>query len=303
MSPTIHAVIGPTASGKESVALEIARQADVEILVLDSMKVYRGMDLGTAKASPSDRAHVPHHLLDVVDPAESFSTREWLSRAESAISDVRGRDRTPLFVGGTALYLKSLLFGLFEGPEAHPEIRARLRRLPSDELHRHLAEVDPATAATVHPNDVRRVVRALEVHEVTGVPASELRREWESARPRYDTRLVGIRRDRQDLYDRITSRVDLMVRTGLVEEVRGLLERPGGLGPVARQALGYKEIADHLEGGSTLEEAVVLLKRRTKNFARRQLTWFKHFEIGWVDAGAEEEPSPIATRVRAALGL
>ncbi|MHC4472598.1 MAG: tRNA (adenosine(37)-N6)-dimethylallyltransferase MiaA [Planctomycetota bacterium] len=297
-------MIGPTASGKESVALEIARCCDVEILSLDSMKVYRGMDVGTAKATPEARTGVPHHLLDLADPTESFSTKRWLTAAESAMAEVSERGKVPLFVGGTALYLKALLSGLFEGPDAQPEIRARLKAVPRGELHRRLAEVDPRTAAKVHVNDVRRVVRALEVFEVTGVPASELRREWESDRPLRPSRLAGIQRSREDLYERIRRRVSRMLDAGLVEEVRALLERPGGLGPVARQALGYKEVADFLESAlDSLEEAVELLVRRTKTFARRQLTWFKHFEVAWVDAGPGEESASIAERTRAALGL
>jgi len=293
----LHALVAPTASGKESTALAVAALAPVEILSLDSMKVYRGMSVGTAKASAEARARVPHHLVDIADPREWFCTRDWLDAAEAAENDVRGRGRRPFLSGGAALYLKAVLYGLFEGPAANPAIRRRLRERSGEELHRNLCEVDPKTAAKVHPNDIRRLVRALEVHEVTGRPVSELRREWEREPPARDLRIVGLRRDRADLYERIHVRVDRMIDAGLESEVRGLLERDA-LGDIARQALGYKEIADLIEGTiDSLEEAVELIKRRTRSFARRQLTWFKHFEIDWVDVGPGDTAEEIAPEV------
>jgi len=298
------ALLGPTASGKESTSLLLAARHDLEILSLDSMKLYRGMDVGTAKPDAARRDRVPHHLVDLADPVEPFSTRDWLTAAERALRDVRSRGRTPLLSGGTALYLKALLHGLFEGPSADPEIRARLRAEPQEALHRRLSEVDPATAEKGHPNDVRRLVRALEVFEITGRPVSELRREWRADAPVRPARLAGIRRDRGDLYSRIDRRVDRMIDDGLVDEVRGLLARPGGLGPVAGQALGYKEIADHLLGRvGTLNEAVELVKSRTRTFARRQLTWFKHFDVAWIDVAPDEPPESVADRAAPLLGL
>jgi tRNA dimethylallyltransferase len=297
----IRALIGPTASGKESTALAVASASPAEILSLDSMKVYRGMSVGTAKPDAEARSRVPHHLVDIADPREAFSTRNWLAAAEEALADIEARGPAPLFSGGTALYLKALLFGLFEGPSADPGIRARLEAETGENLHRRLDEVDPATAAKVHENDRRRLIRALEVYEITGRPISELRREWEVDSPPRPALLAGIRRDREDLYHRIDLRVDRMVEAGLVEEVRGLLEEER-LGPVARQALGYKEIADHLEGTvETLSEALVLLKRRTRLFARRQITWFKHFEVHWVDVRPGDDPDSVAESVRKIL--
>lgn len=300
----LRALIGPTASGKEGAAVALARSRPVEILSLDSMKLYRGMAVATAKATPKARAEVPHHLLDLADPDDRFSTRRWLEAALAAVEDVERRRRIPLFVGGTALYLQSLLYGLFEGPEARPDIRDRLRALPGEELHRRLAEIDPKAAAKIHPNDLRRLVRALEIHEVTGRAPSELRREWEREQPARAARLVGIRRDRADLYDRIDRRVDRMVEAGLVDEVRALLALPAGLGPFARQALGVKEIADWLEGATeSLQEAIRILKSRTRTFARRQLTWFKRFDAEWIDVAPDEPAEAIAARAASALGL
>ncbi len=291
----VLAIVGPTASGKEAVALEAARRLGAEILALDSMKVFRGLDIGTAKPSPRARERVPHHLLDLVDPGEAFSTRRWLTAAHRAEEEVRARGRLPLFVGGTALYLKALLFGLFPGPAADAGIRRRLKALPPSLLHRRLAEVDPEAAARIHENDLRRLVRALEVHEITGRPISALRREWDRAEPLRPAILAGLRRSREDLYRRIERRVDRMMAEGLLEEVRALLRRPGGLGPVASQALGYKELADHLEGRiPDLARAVEILKRRTRRFARRQLTWFKHFPIHWIEVAPEDPPERTA---------
>lgn len=299
----IRALVGPTASGKESVAVAVARISPVEILSLDSMKVYRGMDVGTSKASPARRAEVPHHLVDLADPAEEFSTRRWLEAAAAAEAQVLARVRIPLYVGGTALYLKSLLHGLFTGPSADPEIRRRLSAEPPGKLHERLFAADPPTAARIHPNDQRRLVRALEILEATGRPPSELRREWER-RPVREARIAGIRRERADLYARIDARVDRMIAEGLVEEVRTLLARPAGIGKVARQSLGVKEIADHLEGRiPEIAEAVDLLKRRTRLFARRQATWWKHFDVRWIDAAPDDRPEELAGKVVAALEL
>lgn len=297
----LFALVGPTASGKESVALALGARYDAEILSLDSMKVYRGMDIGTAKAGAEKRRLAPHHLLDLVEPTERFSTKRWLEAASAAVLDTCSRGRAPLFSGGTALYLKALLYGLFDGPDAHPELRARLAAEPPEELHRRLEAVDPATAAKVHVNDIRRVIRALEVFELTGRPASELREQWAASEPRRRIRIAGIARSRQDLYRRIDLRIDRMLADGLVQEVRGLLET--GLGPVASQALGYKEIADFLEGRlPSLDEAVVVLKRRTRAFARRQTTWFKHFPIEWVPVAPDDPVERVAEEVAPLFG-
>jgi tRNA dimethylallyltransferase len=261
------------------------------------MKVYRGMDIGTAKASPAARARVPHHLVDIADPRESFSTGQWLAAALAAIDDVRARNRVPLLSGGTALYLKACLFGLFEGPPADPELRRKLKAHPGHELHARLTAVDPDTAEKVHPNDIRRLVRALEVFEITGRPISEHRREWERDTPLRPIRIVGLRRDREDLYARINRRVDRMIEAGLEAEVR-LLLAADALGPIARQALGYREMADWIEGSTeSLEEAVDLLKRRTRHFARHQITWFKRFDVDWVDVAPKDTAEDVANVV------
>lgn len=273
---------GPTASGKSAVGLLLAERLDAEILSLDSMAVYRGMDVGTAKPSETDRARVPHHLIDLVDPADNFSVADYLEAAEAACRDIAARGKTPLFVGGTGLYLRSLLRGVFEGPSADPEVRTRLEaeaeRVGPEALHRRLRAVDPATAARLHPNDVRRVVRALEVAELTGRPLSKQHEQPMLPKDDRPQQIVWLSGPRDWLNARIDRRVDAMMAGGLLDEARRLLARPGGLGKTARQALGYRELIHHLDGGTSLTDAVDLIKLRTRQFAKRQRTWFRNLE-------------------------
>lgn len=267
------------------------------------MAVYRGMDIGTAKPSLEDRARVPHHLIDLVEAGENFSVADYLAAAERACRDIASRGRTPLFVGGTGLYLRSLLRGVFEGPAAGPEIRQQLEQEVAvrggDALHARLATVDPVTAARLHPNDVRRVIRALEVAELTGRPLSELQKHPplpKSARP---ANVYWLNPPRDWLYRRIECRVDEMMNDGLLDETQLLLIRPGGLGKTARQALGYREMIDHLEGRLSLADAVELIKLRTRQFAKRQHTWFRNLEeCTPVEISGAETPDEIADLIR-----
>lgn len=280
---------GPTGSGKSAVALELAERLGGEIVAMDSMTLYRGMDVGTAKPSPADRGRVPHHLLDLLDPSESANVAWWLDRAAVACADICSRGKRPLLVGGTPLYLKAVLCGLADAPPADAAVRSELeaeaRRLGPQALHARLAGVDPPTAARLHPNDVRRVVRALEVFTLTGRPFSSFHDTWDT--PNF----AGLRRTvqnavrisclyldwpRDSLYRRIDARVDDMLANGWVDEVRGLLGRPAAPGREARQAIGYSEISAHLTGaGPGWAETVAAVKARTRRFAKRQLTWFR----------------------------
>ena len=301
-------LVGPTASGKSAVGLVLAERVGAEILSLDSMAVYRGMDIGTAKPSADDRARVPHHLLDLVDPCEAFSTGRYVAAAEAAIADVAGRGRLPLFVGGTALYLKALTEGFFNGPAADWELRDRLKAEAAERgvpaLHARLQAVDPRAAARIHPNDLRRIVRALEVHETTGQPISEQQTQFGSPSPRYGCLLAGIRRDRRELYERINRRVDAMFEAGLMEEVAALLREPRGISHAASQFVGYREAIACLRGELTLEEATELVKTRTRQFAKRQLTWSRRFpQIRWVDAQPDSSTEALAEHAAAALGF
>jgi tRNA dimethylallyltransferase len=271
------------------------------------MKAYRGMDVGTSKVSPEDRARVPHHLVDVADPAESLSVRTFVDRAGAAAAEIAARGRAVLVCGGTPLYLKALLFGLFEGPSADLGLRARLeeeaRAGGAAALHDRLRNLDPAAAARIHPTDLRRLVRALEVRELTGRPLSDQQAEWRALRPRHPHRLLALRRPRAEIHARIAARVAAMVREGLVEEVRRLRAAPGGLGRTAGQAIGYREIGEYLDG--LLPDLATALERtrtRTNRLARAQETWLRSFPgMEFLDVPADEAPE--STAVRAAERL
>jgi tRNA dimethylallyltransferase len=273
---------GPTGSGKSGLALDLAERLDAEIVCADSMTLYRGMDIGTAKPSPADRARVPHHLLDVLEPWEPASVAWWLARAAECVADIAARGKQALIVGGTALYLDAVVYGLFDGPAADEAIRRRLgeeaERDGVQALHARLAAVDPAAAARIHANNVRRVIRALEVFELTGRPISEWQTQKQSERPpAFADRCLALDLPRATLYERIDARVVAMFDAGLVEEVRTLVASPRGLGPQAGQGLGYKELLPHLAGEITREQAVAEVQTRSRNFAKRQMTWLRHF--------------------------
>lgn len=295
---------GPTASGKSAVGLELAKRLDAEILSLDSMAIYRGMDVGTAKPSADDRRIVPHHLIDLVDPNEHFSVTDYLKVADEVCRDILSRRRVPLFVGGTGLYLRSLLRGVFEGPGASSAIRERLEReaetLGSEALHDRLRSLDPPRAAKVHPNDLRRIVRALEVIEVGGRPMSELQLHPPlpvAQRPRH---VYWLSPPREWLYRRIEQRVDRMFADGLVEETRTLRDRFGALSSTALQAIGYREVVEHLEGQHSFDETIELIKRHTRQFAKRQHTWFRNLEeCHAVEMTGKESPAELAQRIAA----
>jgi tRNA dimethylallyltransferase len=277
-SKILHALTGPTAAGKTAVGLELARRMNAEIVSLDSMAVYRGMDIGTAKPNAEERRHVPHHLLDIVDPSEEFSVAQYLHAALAAAEDIESRGRLALFVGGTPLYLKALLRGLFEGPPADWPLRRRLAQIASSgsqALHDRLREVDPTAAARLHPRDTRRLIRALEVHETTGRPISDWQREFNAPRPADTCRVFALDWPSDALRLRIDARVDAMFAAGLVDEVRGLTVDGHTLGRSASQAVGYREVLEHLSGARDLASTIALVKTRTHQFAKRQRTWFR----------------------------
>jgi tRNA dimethylallyltransferase len=276
---------GPTGSGKTALGLEIAERIGAEIISMDSMAVYRGMDIGTAKPTPAERQRVRHHLLDVLEPWQSANVAWWLEQAAAAVRDIEACGRRVLFVGGTPLYLKALLFGLFQGPSGDAGLRQRLtaeaERLGSAALHERLAQVDSAAASRIHPQDARRLIRALEVWELTGRPISAWQQQWPAPgeRPAVDPhppQCVWLDLPREELYERINRRVEAMFAAGLVEEVRQLLALPQPPSREASQALGYKEVFALLEGKATLAETIELVKIRSRQFAKRQITWFRH---------------------------
>ena len=292
--PRLLVLVGPTAVGKTRYSIEIARRWNAEIISGDSMQVYRGMDIGTAKIGPEETGGIPHHLIDILDPEEPFAAGEFQRLARGLIEAIIARGRLPFIVGGTGLYIKSLLYG-FNFPEApaddriRAELKAYAERHGAEALHARLREVDPESAARLHPNDVKRVIRALEIAIGTGVTMSAkttgFREQRESP---YAFCLIGLTMEREVLYDRINKRVDAMIEAGLVDEVRRLLARGVPPEATAMQAIGYKEIVPHLTEGLPLEEAVERLKRDTRRYAKRQLSWFRRMHgIEWVDVTEE----------------
>ena len=291
MPPRLLVVAGPTAVGKTAVSIEAALRLNGEIISADSMQVYRGMDIGTAKAPLAERRGVPHHLIDVRNPDEPMTVAEYQALAESVIADIRSRGRLPIIAGGTGLYIRAVVDRYtFTPMESDPELRASLAAAVASEgasaLHAKLAEVDPASAARIHPQDRRRVIRALEVYHQSGTPLSAQRQA--DPRSPEEVLLVGLDMDREALYQRIEARVEEQVAAGLVQEVQGLLARgyPAGVGPMG--GLDYKEMGLYLRGELDLAAATALLKRNTRRYAKRQLTWFRADpRIRWFTVGKD----------------
>lgn len=310
MLPKFPVIVGPTAGAKSAVAIELALRLEAlalppgEIVTADSMQVYRGMDIGTAKPAPDERRGVAHHLIDLVEPAEPFSVEQWLARAEPLIEDLRARGRTPVVVGGTHFFVKALLEGLFEGPGADEALRAELNAMPREALRAELERVDAPAAARIHPNDTRRTVRALEVYRLTGRPISEQQGQWDRTLARPDALLVGLEWETEAINRRINARVRDMVERGLVSEVRSLWEG-GRLGAQAREALGYKQLIEHLEGRCSLEDAIERTKIETRRFAKNQRTWLRRLRTTpgsiWVPMDPAREQESIETVVKKTL--
>ena len=299
-------ILGVTASGKGKAAFELAKQIDAEIISVDSMKVYRRMDIGTAKPPVQVREQVKYHLIDVVEPSEQFSAGQYLDLAYEAIEAIRGRGENIIAAGGTALYIKSLLYGLFEGPGADEQIREGLKRRIKNEglhvLYDELSRIDADACRLIHANDKKRIIRALEVYELTGRPISQFQRQWSSESPRHNWTVIGIRREKEVENSRINLRVKKMMEAGLVEEVKGLLSEDKPLSKQAKCAIGYAEIIDYLNGKTTLDEAVELIKQNSRRLAKHQRTWFKTFRnVNWVDVGADEIVKEVLLRINKLL--
>ena len=268
-------LVGPTAVGKSEVALLLAMEMNAEIVSADSVQVYRGMDIGTAKPTKEERSRAPHHLIDVVNVCQPFNVAEYRQLATTAIAQIQQKSHLPLVVGGSGLYLRALSEGLFEGPGADERIRAELETQPAEVLFERLRKVDPISAKKIGVENKRRLVRSLEVFEITGKPMSAQQREWDSDSTSGLT-MICLERDRADLYARIERRVEWMFEHGLVGETEQLLAQGLAENPTARVAAGYREVIEMLQGVRSLEETKARVKTRTRQLAKRQLTWFRH---------------------------
>ena len=307
-APRTLLVLGPTAGGKTALAVELALRmpGGGECISADSMQVYRGMDIGTAKPTQAERRGVAHHMIDVADPhGGAFTAADWLDGARAAIADVQGRGRHAVVVGGTNLYVKMLLEGMFDGPAPDPALRARLEALPTEMLRRDLEQADPLTAARIHPNDRRRAVRALEVWLATGTPISALQRQWSDAPkglpPGWD--VVGLEWPVDAINQRINARVRGMIEAGLEGEVMRLIAK-GPLNRQAVEAVGYREVLRHFAHECSIEEAAEAIRVRTRQYARQQRTWLRRFRAipgaVWLE-GPNESAASAAARVIGAL--
>lgn len=286
VAAALIAIVGPTASGKSALALRLARERGGEIVSCDSLQVYRGLDIGSAKATAAERAAVPHHLLDVVSPAAPFSAADYARLAREAIAGVSGRGRLPIVAGGSGLYLKALLLGLFEGPARDDALRLRLERLADRygdrRLHRLLARVDREAASRTSPRDRVRVVRALEVYWLTGRPISAERARGARPLSGYRTLVLGLAPDRQRLREAVVARTREMLARGLLAEVEAVLAGSGGVAPRPLGAIGYRQALQVLRGELDLEKAERSIVAETMRFAKRQMTWFRHqAQVAW----------------------
>ena len=299
-------ILGVTASGKGRLAFELAEFIGAEIISIDSMKVYRRMDIGTAKPPEEARQRVKYHLIDIVEPSDSFSVGAFIEAATDAIDQIRSRGRKIVAVGGTALYIKSLLYGLFEGAGTDEQTRAKLQeRIETEglaELYHELTKIDPAAVERINPNDAKRTIRALEVYQLTGKPISSFQKQWEQRQTKHDWTIIGLRREKADASSRINKRVKKMIGAGLVDEVKSLLDEEKPLSKQARCAIGYAEIIEHLNGQISLEDAIESIKINTRRLAKSQRTWFKTFQnVHWLDIAEEETPVQILDRAKRLL--
>ena len=307
----IPVIVGPTAGGKSELAVRLALKFERlglgrgEIVSCDSVQVYRGLDIGSAKPTREQQLGVIHHLIDIIEPTERFSVSDWLTRAETAIQEIRDRERIPIVVGGTHLYVKAFLDGLFEGPDPKPELRAELKAMDATERRAELERIDPEAAQRIHRNDHRRTIRAIEVHRLTGGPISGLQGQWDTGVGRRDCLLVGLEWPTESINRRINARVGAMIDRGLVAEARELWATDR-LGPTAGEALGYKQLAAHFRGECTLDEAIERIKIETRRFGKNQRTWLRRLRRTpgsvWIDA-AREPIEAWADVVLSRLGL
>lgn len=291
-------LLGPTAVGKTALAISLAQQLHAEIVSADSKQIYRFMNIGTAKPTVSERLLIPHHVIDCIEPDESFSVADFQRLADQAIAEIQSRGKRVLVVGGAGLYFRALVDGIFQAPVGSAQVRERLRAqlaLHGNKcLHQRLADVDPVAASRIHVNDALRTSRALEVYEQTGVPISEHQKQWSQEVPRYTFHGFVLNRPREQLYERINHRVEVMLQNGWLDEVESLLASGYSRSLVSMDSFGYRELAQHLHGELDLDEAAEQIQRNTRRFAKRQLTWFRGDpRLRWIDLSALSGESAI----------
>ncbi|MBN2137815.1 MAG: tRNA (adenosine(37)-N6)-dimethylallyltransferase MiaA [Sedimentisphaerales bacterium] len=305
-------ITGVTASGKGSLAFDLAQTLDAEIISIDSMKVYRRMNVGTAKPPEEIRRQIRYHLIDIIEPSDSFSVGAFLKAAADAVEQINSRGKKIVAVGGTAMYIKALLHGLFEGPGTDLRIRERLKEQAQAHglapLHDRLKEIDPEAAYRIHPNDAKRIIRALEVYQITGRGISELQQQWtqdrkiEQRAAKQNWTIIGLRRDKDDQNKRINARAKKMIEAGLLDEVEALLAEEKPLSTQARCAIGYAEMIEHLTGRIDLDQTLELIKKNTRRLAKGQRTWFKTFDnVNWLDIKPQHTPQEILNRTETLL--
>ena len=284
-------IVGPTAVGKTAVSIDVAKKLNGEIISADSMQIYKYMDIGTAKIKPEEMEGIPHYLIDIVYPDEDFTVADFKHHAEKYIKKINAVNKVPIVVGGSGLYLNSIVYELkFTKIKKNEEFRKKCQELANihgvEYLYNRLNHIDPLTASRISPNDIKRIIRALEVYDETGKPMSYFNKDFREKTDKYNLLMIGLTTDRATLYSRIEERVDKMIEEGLIEEVQNLLNMGYGRDLVSMQAIGYKEIISYLYGETSLQEAIDILKRNTRRFAKRQLTWFKRDDrIKWIDIG------------------
>jgi len=299
-------ILGITGSGKGKLAFDLAESLGAEIISIDSMKVYRRMDIGTAKPSKEARARIKYHLIDIIEPSDSFSVGAFMDAASNGIERIKSRNKEIIAVGGTALYIKSLIYGLFEDAGTNEQIRTALRVRAEaeglEELYLELTKIDPVAADRINPNDSRRIIRALEVYQITGKPISSLQKQWDKPRTKHDWKIIGLRREKTDANRRINKRVKRMILAGLVDEVKSLLDEEKPLSKQARCAIGYAEIIAYLKGQMNLKDATELIKKNTRRLAKGQRTWFKTFNnVHWLNIEPDEPAEKTLNRTKRLL--
>ena len=303
----MYLIMGCTAGGKSRLAFELAKSLGGEIISIDSMKVYRRMDIGTAKPGQAKLETVVHHMIDVVEPWDYFGIGVYMEMVEPIIERLRAEGKPIIAAGGTAMYIRGLMEGIFDGPPTNPEVRARLESEAEVNgtaiLHERLSKADPEAANRIHANDLKRLVRALEVFELTGKPISSFQNQFRSGNLKYPWKMIGLARDKDEGNRRINARVKKMIEDGLVEEVRSLVDDTRGLSDQASQAVGYAEIIKYFNGDWSLEDAIERIKINTRRFAKHQRTWYRGFQgINWINLTEDDTAEGIADRVLKEFG-